>query len=350
MRSSRTVVHQCVRSTIQSASSSEAARRRRSGASAARASTRSASACSLGRGETEQRDEVGLPCAASLPAVLPSVAAEPSTSSTSSTTWNARPAARGVTHRARSVLAGVERPAARRAEAHRRADQRARLHPVHRLELRQRASRPDAARGRSPGPPPCRARRPRRASSAHAPAGIAQPARRRARRTRAPAARRRREAPSPRRTRRGTSACRGGARRRPCRAGRRGRANRRGSAPPPRPRRRPTSGSASDELAGGIGEQRTHALAAAQHRVAHRLDERAAARSAAGSARSSTSSMRRCRSPHQTAKARSGFIAPAARLRRSNAFSTPFSRISHLLLRVLERRLADTASSSAPRL
>src|SRR5262245_59882847 len=63
-------------------------------------------------------------------------------------------------------------------------------------------------------------------------------------------------------------------------------------------------------------------------------------RSAAGSTRASTSSTRRWRSLHQTAHARSGFIARHARFRSLERLQqSPFIHL-HLLLRVLERRLA----------
>ena len=103
---------------------------------------------------------------------------------------------------------------------------------------------------------------------------------------------------SPRRTRRGTSACRGEA----TSSSMHGRSSctseyawiiSTAAAGPST-----AAGSASAQLAGGVGEQRPHALAAAQHRVAHRLDQRAPACPPPNvSARSSTSSMRRCRSP-----------------------------------------------------
>ena len=57
-----------------------------SGTNAARASRRRASACCLAARSPRQETNVGLPCATSFPAVLPSEAADPSTSSTSSTT------------------------------------------------------------------------------------------------------------------------------------------------------------------------------------------------------------------------------------------------------------------------
>ena len=294
--------------------------RRRTARARACASSRSASARALrAPASPSSATNVGLFCAASLPAVLPSVAADPSTSSTSSTTWKARPAASRERVERRGLV-GAERAPARGAQPHRGADQRAGLHPVHRLELGQRQRDADGAR--SIAWPPAMPRAPAAsASSAHAPRRrrAARVAREHAR-TPAPAARRRRAAPSPRRTRRGRSACRAAATsssmhgRSSCTSeyawisstAAAGAVDRRGIG--------------TGELAGGVREQRPHALAAAEHRVAHRVDAAApAARRRSGSARSSTSSMRRCRSPDQTAHARSGFIVAAVRARTPSA-------------------------------
>src|SRR5690606_20413266 len=86
------VRHQWVRSTIQSASSARRRPRAPNGTSASCAARRNASARRFASCKPRSVTYVGLSCAASLPAVLPSVAAEPSTSSTSSTTWKERPA------------------------------------------------------------------------------------------------------------------------------------------------------------------------------------------------------------------------------------------------------------------
>src|SRR6185295_12708637 len=56
------------------------------------------------------------------------------------------------------------------------------------------------------------------------------------------------------------------------------------------------------------------------------------------SARSSTSSIRRCRSPRQTSKARSGCIVAAIRRKR---LQDALLQDLDLLLRVLQRRLAE---------
>src|SRR5438552_13045201 len=85
--------HQWLRSAIQSAIS---ASRRAPGPkpeSAACALARKSSTRSLAAAKPSNDTYVGFPCAASFPAVLPSVVALPSTSRTSSTTWNANPTA-----------------------------------------------------------------------------------------------------------------------------------------------------------------------------------------------------------------------------------------------------------------
>ena len=264
MRSSRGYIS-AVRCVIQSASSTSRRDRVPNGTSAARASSRSASACRLASARPSSATYVGLFCAASLPAVLPSEPAEPSTSSTSSTTWKASPAARANLSSAVSSLPSRARPhdAPSRIAARMIAPG---LHAMHRGEVRQRhrladvqeidrlPARHAGARPRpAPGAPIARTER----SIANACACSASPARS--------------AIASPNATwqvglpRRRTSSSMHG--RSSCASEYAWIISTAAAGPST------AAGIGLDELARGVGEQRTNALAAAQHRVAHGLDE-----------------------------------------------------------------------------
>ena len=245
-RSSRAAWHQllrvrdalCARSTIQSASSRETPRRRDRAARAPPALRRAAPRRAPWRAASpRQRDERRL----ALRDVLAGRLAE-----RGGRAFDVEHVVDDLEREARGIRVAIERARLararafgrkRRRDAPRRGSARRSSSGASFRASRAAASIADAVEvDRLPARHPAHAGRlgEQRAGCA----AIGMQVARRARRTRAPAARRRREAPSLRRTRRGTSACRGATCRRPCTEDRRGSASTRGSARPRLPRHR----------------------------------------------------------------------------------------------------------------